>query len=447
MTDYLLFGLNNVEEDSKAMLVDQFTLAQMEGKSAKAASRNYAGHTFLESYRRDVASFAVQEYRFTAGRARIMQPDWEPEVVSALKAELYAPPTMRKARGVLLETGRAPSRQHLARRTSAVRKARIEALVTQVPADHPARDLLLFLNAQPTAALRRMVHRNLDAAHSLAATLPDRSWQTRLYNLKLLHSIEQDEVPLYQPSREGRTARIFGIGPTYLMLSRPVRQQLLTGCTEFDLRAAQLALVAHQWNAVLLQEKLVRGGIDIWYVLAAAAGINPEVHRDLLKRAVYSLIYGKNEQALKQDLSAGIGLHAGIKRHQAQALMKSPLIRELVQCRAVRLRAINTAGHLTTIFGKTVRLSPQRMAPSLLAEELQALELAVLLPAFSYIQAQQQRRGELHVAAWQHDGFTLHCTDRTKLETHTRQLQRLVRRQLKHLGLPRLTMLVSKTLE
>lgn len=454
LLEYLIFSTFEAEEKEGFLVIDATTLARLEGQEGRRVrSRNYVGKRLLEDFQRDVAPLVIEKHQYIESRARTVQRLQEPQLGKVLHHEFTSTRAERQERGVYLDTGRRPPkypRTQIAEAQQA-RQEEVERITQEMDADHPAADLLRFLNTQPTTALKRIVSSNIDEAVRTVLGDAHMTVETKRYNLRLLHQIDQsiqfNPAPLYQLSPQDRTVRLFPLEGSYLSLSRAVRQVVLKGCDEFDLNAAQLTLAAHAWqisnlSKTLTEERLV----GPWVVLGRLAGLpikgsaKPRFDQKVvLKRAVYALLFGASEDTVRKRLQTQTEGVPGLTPAQADQLLASDLMRDILAARKNRRQQIQAEGGITTVFGKRVSLSPSRKGRnvrSLLVEEMQAYELYLLRPVVDYLLHVGSE--EVTITAWQHDGFTLHYKDSSKRTRHNRNLNNLVKdRATKDLGMPK----------
>ncbi|MCP2014394.1 hypothetical protein L1280_001531 [Deinococcus sp. HSC-46F16] len=455
LLEYLLFGTFVDKTNEDFLVIDARTLARLEGREGQVQSRNYVGKHMLEDFQRDVAPLIIENYQYTGGRARIVRRLEAPELSRILHREFTAPRVERTARGVYLETGRSPPKQSRIQATQArlARQEQAEHIAQELDANHPAAALLTFLNTQPTTALKRIIASNFDSAVSTVVNHPEMLLATKRYNLRLLHDVGQDlghnPAPLYRPSLGDRTVRLFPVEGSYLSLSRDIRKALLSGCDEFDLNAAQLTLSAHIWKIPSLTAALGDRRLHLlgpWALLGQQAGlpiegpIRPSFRQKVvLKRAVYALLFGAAEKTVQGYLLEGTEGVPGLTQAQVEQLMGSDLMRDILVARRDRQKQIQAEGGITTVFGKWVPLSPGKTGRdhrSLMAEEMQAYELYLLKPVVDYLL--HIGSDEVTIAAWQHDGFTLHFKDNTKRARHNKHINQLVKdRAVNDLGMPK----------
>lgn len=318
---------------------------------------------------------------------------------------------------------------------------RRQALEELLAHDHPALDLMRYANAQQGTVFARMVDKHGDAARSAALRLgktgpdgqpdPVATQAAQWHALRILHGLESDAQPFYKPSRTGKTVRVFADGLSYLGLSKTVRRALMPDCPELDLANAQLAIAARDWDVPEVQAFLSTGE-KVWPELERYLDLPADLHKPVLKTALYSVLFGKGRGAVVRDLAdGGQGEHGqGIGAEKAGRLFDHPLIRALYAARERKLAELKEAGHARTVFGQTFPVTDGESARSALAAQAQAVELWLLLPAVELLKSNP----DLTLVAWQHDGFTVHSSNRSKTDRYVRQLQDAVRERAEAAG-------------
>jgi hypothetical protein len=259
-----------------------------------------------------------------------------------------------------------------------------------------------------------MVRRNLEAAYQVATALPLASRQSTLL---ILEQVAASPKPQYQPSRGGRTVRIFASSNSYLGLPKRVRQTLMGGCVEFDLRSAHLAIVTSLWGLPRTRE-LLMSGRSVWSELAGAAEVDLYTFKPVLKEALYATVYGMRRSNVARLLEQTPGWTVNMTTR----VLNCEVILELFDAREAHLQALLESGETVTVFGERLGIVSRRDAVRALASVAQSYELYLLWPAATYIMAQP----DLRLMAWQHDGFTVHCSNRSKLERHVKRLMQMV---------------------
>lgn len=402
--------------------------------STQAESNNFDAKTLLNDFEANVLALGLWQPSWVKGLARTALPIWPPPVLAALDTELSMTREERQADAVYFVSGKSVKpRQHKEKLNMYKRKTIDELL----PDDHPALELMQFANSQHAAVFRRLVENHIDDARAAVMTLekrgkdgqllPERTHATRLHAQRILHSLESDPMPIYKPSAQGTTSRIFADGLSYLGLPKIVRRALMPHCPELDLVNAQLAIAARDWDIPDVQTFLATGQ-KIWPALEAHFGLEPGIHKPVLKSTLYALLFGMPKHSLINHLAHGgpdeVG--QGIGSEKAMYLFDHPLIQALYTAREQALAGLVTTGTAMTCFDQTLQVTDRKSARSALAAQAQARELWLLLPAVELMQATP----DLKLVAWQHDGFTVHSSNVHKKDRYVRQLQQVVNERI-----------------
>lgn len=318
------------------------------------------------------------------------------------------------------------SGEALSRRRQQARRAEYSSATQgelKITPAHPAYELALFLNQQSPVTLNRILMRNwtdvVGAAMKLAPS------PTREAGIRALAAIQECRIMVYDVS--GRTPRIHTRGPTIHQLPRELRKRALRGCTSLDLRCSQLAIAARVWDIGPIRSFLEAGGA-IWEELLGHLRLDPS-HKPLLKRALYSTVYGMRPANIHRLLTGRPGGLDGIDRDQADRFMRHPLIEALLAARNYALAAARNRHGLLDAFGRWIPLTPEVDDRSVVAQQLQSHELAVMASALPIL-----KKGDLYVVSWLHDGVTLHCSDATKLERRMAQVAAAINREASSRG-------------
>ncbi|WP_102128384.1 hypothetical protein [Deinococcus planocerae] len=410
--------------------------------NADSKGRNFKAADLLTDFEAHVMPLSLTgpEWRSKASlsRARTALPVWPQTVLDALRAELEAHSRDRLRDAVYFVSGRPyKPRQHREQLTMYRRQA-LEELLAH---DHPALDLMRYANSQQGTVFARMVEKHGDAARAAALRLskpgpdgqpdPVATQAAQWHALRILHGLESEAQPFYKPSRTGKTARVFADGLSYLGLSKPVRRALMPDCPELDLTNAQLAIAAQDWEVPEVQAFLSTGA-KVWPELERHFQLEPDTYKPVLKSTLYALLFGMERGAIVRHLAhGGAGEHGrGIGEEKAGRLFDHPLIGALYRARERQLASLKEAGHARTVFGQTFPVTDGESARSALAAQAQAVELWLLLPAVELLRGNR----DLTLVAWQHDGFTVHSSDKSKTERYVRQLQDAVRERAEQAG-------------
>lgn len=431
---HLLFS-SRLDLTSGRVLIDRWVLAACEGRIAEVQSRNYDGTQFLTEFREAVAhrlTFNWSGYSFREGKCREAIVDWPPEIQSLVDENRAAIPDetwVSFASGKRLDhKGRMALREEL-------------RLMASTQVDNAEwdkqREVLEYLNNLPARSFARFrsgvaAGREELEALSAAGEISAASLESQR---RLLNAIAVQPQPFYGPSREGNTERIFAVGESLCSLKREVRKAMCVGLWEFDLKSAQLAIVAKVWGIPELQEFLGRQGASIWNELCEYLEVpqdNWTRAKDVLKEAVYSLVYGRSKRNIDRnsfDKLRSLGVPA------PDRFFDHELIQAVWSAKKRKIEGILRDEGLVLHWGKRVELeggsplSRIRQIRSLLARHSQAVELDLIHPVY---QLASQVPREFKVILHQHDGVTIAFSRRE--DRWKQRIQEVVRERARELG-------------
>ena len=225
---------------------------------------------------------------------------------------------------------------------------------------------------------------------------------SRDHQFNILCAIQEDFKPLYQPSKNGNTVRIFALNDSMLSLKKSIKKVLCKGWFEFDLASAQLAIVSQTWNIPFIRDYL-NSGNKIWKDLCSHLNLpyTEDIKADL-KVALYALVYGKTVTKLQQLIKETIG------EEYVDLWLTHPVIKAILAARKIKIEQLLKDRQLTTIFGKTIKITGKDRTEinakirSALAEESQAVEYYLILPVLELAQSTK----DFVITLVQADGFS-----------------------------------------
>ena len=433
-----LLGATWVDEASGTVVAPASLLAGMAERVPQFVQRNFVAQELLDEFQAAVCPLNVSEHCYTTGEARTLTARWPSgSGIEAAWAEEARHPFKGRAREAAVSFVKGqPYRQ----RSQDQGVKRVAAEVAETAGDHPGQALLELLNGQKATVFRRLVDRNLEGAQDEIQRIVKRkedgtvdearTRRARAWSLNILHEVCSNPMPMYEPSPQGRTVRLFPVGASYLRLPRAVRKALLAGTWEFDLANAQLAIAAREWQIPDIQ-CFLRTGRSVWAELAVALGREVDEVKPTLKPALYSILFGAGRKRLRALLVKGEAAGEGLGQQGATRFFRHPLIQALWEARQRRFEELQAAGTATTVFGKVIPVTTHEEARSALAQCAQAVELQVLGPVEHLV----RDSSDMVLVAWQHDGFTLHFTNQSKAKQLARRVTKAVSAEIEQLGL------------
>jgi len=240
---------------------------------------------------------------------------------------------------------------------------------------------------------------------AVAGTLfPEIKGMARDRAIAALGAIVACPQPAYQAVL--RSARLYSHGDSFLTLPRAFRKELCkrVGWRVFDLKSIQAAIVAETWDIPSLRKVLrskKHGGL--WNYLAG----HVPVEKDVLKTAVYSIIFGASTKVATPGSPKTLFKAKG---HEAeyQAFLDIDVIKDMVQARDRQFRLIQRNLGATDAFGNEVKAyvfdeSGKVDENSVLATIVQSHEVSLMVKIFNYIDEMSKAR----VMLWIHDGLAV----------------------------------------
>lgn len=434
-------------------------LARLEGKLGQYESKHYVARTFLEAHRQVVPAFEYTGWQRDAYPRQVRSHGLPLGLLELMRRDLLTPIDEMEApvwalTGTPLpdrSTGKAAQRRAEKRdmRRSAAQHWTRERSVCDLQAR-----LLRYLNDRDPRLYARRFGQTLPSAMKAVMDLPesDVALEERLRALKTLQAVQLRPEVYYQPSRRGRTARVFSLGESMLGLPSEVRSALLGGALHGDLANAQLAIAAAEWDIKPLHRYLVEGdwmtsNPKIWpyvfekvgYLVYEGVATEYRQHdavKSALKRAIYAIVFGMRRSGVRWML------WQSFSPSQVASFMRSPIIEATFTARRRVMAAIDERGYAEDCFGNSYPVTADEPADrkeevrSALASVMQAWELKLLEPVINDAirETEKASRPAYQVIAWLHDGFAL-AVSKNKASIE-RRMKRLVQKQADRLGIP-----------
>jgi hypothetical protein len=316
-------------------------------------SKNYSAEGFLNRFINDVDStYLYTEYKYAEGLCReaIFKP--HPEVATALDAELKGEYESQEL--VFFHSGIKANPRNLKK---VLEEERAEAanrigLLNCMQAEQ----IQEYMNALAPNQFSKILD-NWQEAYELASNINNPI--SKQIQCRVLLSIKHRPIPVYEPSKQLNTVRLFSTNAAIPCLKKEVRKTLTKGWYEADLVNCQLAIVAMLWDISEVKEFLKRG-ISIWKVLVPDLGIEQdsteyEAAKSVIKDYLYGLIFGMSLKRLKASLDHDLYKQFGIK-HGEKKFLDHHLIKPIITARSKMIAKIAGQGYGLTIFGKKIKV-------------------------------------------------------------------------------------------
>lgn len=285
--------------------------------------------------------------------------------------------------------------------------------------------VITYMNDVSPRVFRQHVNSTMTAAIALASTLPSPAREEELTKLR---RIKLQPKPFYGPSKEGKTVRVTALGQSIPRLRNEIKASILMGWTTFDLRNAQLAIVAVDWSIPSLKTWLEDPKNQTWNAIASVLPrLSFNQAKPVLKEIVYALVYGATLKRVRSILVE----HLQLTSQEIQVLLDHWILKELRIARRQQFKSALTRASITDCFGGKHLCRNKQEARSSLAQCSQARELQLLLPVFSLA---AKSKSDFRIVLWEHDGFTVDL--RRRSEATKDRICKIINSECRRLGYP-----------
>ena len=316
-------------------------------------------------------------------------------------------------------------------------KAKAALLPGAIP---EAQRLVDYLNELPVNVFTSTINDHMSRAMQIASKI--QNTVVRRHQLALLHKINSQPKPFYGGSAEDKTVRIFSRNPSVLQLRNELKHALTSTWTTFDLRSAQLAIIAKDWHISSLTALLQDPSKNVWKELSSSLqGVAPDVAKSVTKTAMYAIAYGASEATVRSELKKGLE-DADVRSDSVDIgpFFAHSVVKDLFLFREAVLAVVREQRGASDCFGRRLKCKTRGQTRSVIAQLSQAQEMQLLLPA---LHLAEKRPQDFRIMLWEHDGFSVHFRrDAQRNESTKRALVKAVNDECKRLGY--LTELVEK---
>jgi len=274
-----------------------------------------------------------------------------------------------------------------------------------------SRRFIDYLNARSPRLFREQVRPRLADAWQVANKMTPRRKERQAK--RQLRAIGGQPMPIYFPQK--RSVRINAPNSLASIDSR-IRKQLCAGWVEYDLSSAQLAIAASRWNVEPIVDFLESGG-SVWQSISEHTGLGME-WKGVMKVAVYACVYGSTRGNILRTHMKEEAREKGLpyNHERGQRILSHPVFEEIIEPRNEQLEQIREEGGRMDVFGRWMsmkRFAREKggglaAARSILACEMQAIEMSLLEPALELAEEEEEKsRASWQIALFQHDGFSV----------------------------------------
>jgi len=269
-----------------------------------------------------------------------------------------------------------------------------------------AKYIASYHNSLPTNSFTKILDNYEDAKRAI---LQIENPHTRHQQLLILNSIKESPKPVYKPT--DKSDRLFGFGANITNLKKEVRKTLTRGWFEFDLKSAQLAIVAKVWGIPEL-EAFLESGKSFWKEIISYLNLPyTQEAKEAIKKATYALIFGMSKKNLKTEITSSLGVSS------ADLFLKNPLVEIILKARTRYMETIINQGYVVDPFFVVHEVNKKNVL-SIMAREAQSYEQVLLYPVYQLL----NETDDFSIVLLQHDGLSVNFT---KEETKKYWIERI----------------------
>ncbi len=454
--EYILFSTWHDETYPERLVITQ----QLIWKMKKVAKGHKSLCDLLCQFEKDTGiALNTGTYNRYKGQATTIDPEIDPFVKQALYRNFAAPVSERT---IYLSSGKKVSQRSRKRDQESaamdVRKVVSDCIVSLNLGQEQTRLLNLLNGSNSRYTARKIKDVDLGVKQFLGSLHPSSEVATRYrdYSLTVLDALEYEPPLIYKPS--SKTSRVHAISMNSNGLPRKIRKLLLTSiaeghpgcCVELDLCQAQLAITARRWNLIETSKQLhecAEAGTSIWPVFLAYCDLD-ETFKPVIKIAVYSICYGMGKSRLKKQFLEGcvkgVKSISGVGDEDIWSkFLTNPMVKELFEAREKAATSAQNDGGARDAFNNWIATLDENGnldVPSILASTAQSWEQYIMYAMLPVL----ERDERLHILSWLHDGLTLYCSDKNRLDARVQEICSAVDARAKGEGI--VTRLISEPL-
>lgn len=236
--------------------------------------------------------------------------------------------------------------------------------------------------------------------------------------LKTIQEIAENPQPVYKPSKNGRSPRLFAQGTAINYLPLEVKQILLgETCVFYDLKSAHLAIGANVWQNDVVVKKLTDENWSVWNELIDCFDWSPlsrDQKKKICKASLYAIIYGQKKHSVLYNLKKSFKYDKQWNEtfndnEYFRAFFENEVIESILRTRDSILEKIKADGGMFDAQRHWKATSKTVDAASVMSWVCQTYELQLLSPIFDLAKTTK----DFWIVLWEHDGLTI-CFENNK---------------------------------
>jgi hypothetical protein len=415
LMQYIIYS-NFKDKEHGGLIISQRIVGLCEhgnGFDVKDTNNHYSAIKFLKAFQKDTG-ITLQIANESKGIARRLYAHDIPEELISLSNELRSLTDGQPK--VSFVSGKKKDKNN-------ANELRKQALTTLNEDAHTeeAKRVLRYLNGLPSNQFNKSLDnasRAIEALIVLESDVRTRKSKGKS-TINLLGKDDEEKLktnvsaviahyhqpqPMYEPTEN--SDRLFTSSNGLLCMSSEFRDYFTAGWDKADLKSAQLAICAKEWNVPLVQE-FIKTKESIWKSLFETMGYDynlkdshPKEFKALkspFKTALYSLMFGMEIRNIKRSITIATGT-----KKAGDLFFTNPYINAMAEARSRHIDEINLAGGATNIFGRWIPIQDDNYN-SILAQLAQATEFYIILSVYELAMETNDFDVIVHI----HDGLSL----------------------------------------
>lgn len=419
---YLLFP-SHVEEDTGNIVISAKTLSAIGGKEARKKYGRSVGKHVLEDFTQEaMPNFTHFDWSYAEGKARTTPSPLADPNLAQLLARLNEELVQEGVKLVFLDTGEPWSDKKREKENKMLVESR-SGYAT------PRNQVILDYHEKlPTNRFTRMVNKRkqevLDHLKAYERCHPDKAESNALTAAQFA-MILTNPKPVIGPVENSE--RLFSLRPSLATIRSDVRKIFTQGWHEYDLRSAQLAIIATQWHVPELKVFLSDlKGESVWKRLASELGVDLEQTKKALKKGVYALVFGGGEKRIREVMLKEKSEGEVVDRFLAHSLVTT-----ITRYRDERIDKIMGTGYTDPRTKRHVASPTWDDTASFIAQEAQRAELELLLPVYKLL----KQNSDVTIMLYQFDGVTIHYRNAEAVRLWEPRVKRVVLDEARRMGI------------
>lgn len=283
-----------------------------------------------------------------------------------------------------------------------------------------AKEIAEYMNNLPVNSFNKLIE---NSEIAMKAINEIESPIVRDQQIRILNSILESPKPVYVPSKNGKTDRLFGIGANLTNLKSTVRQQL-TQWDECDIRSCHLAVAGWLWGVDSLNQFLASGK-SFWDEILPFMGLT-KASKGTVKNFLYGLIYGMSKKNLTDGIDSSF---PGVVR-AGERFLSHPIVKDLLNARTAVYKQAKALGCINDAFGKAHKVTSANLT-SVMARVSQSYEMVLLKPIFDLAKTTD----DFTIQLYQLDGLSIVWNRKAHKDYWIERLNRTFKENADNLGI------------